>query len=115
MRRPAPPRDVPPQLELECLKALWHTGEATVDDVRKALTGRNLAYTTVMTVLARLEKRGSVTRRKRGRAFLYAPRVSEHMVRGFAVKELIETLFGGSEEEMLRYLQERNRNGPAFL
>ena len=113
MRRAAPPRDIPPPLELECLKVLWRSGEATVRDVRQALASRNLAYTTVMTVLERLEKRGSVTRRKRGRSFLYTPKVTRETVRGFALNELIEGLFEGSEEEMLRYLRDRNRSEDA--
>src|SRR5277367_3767723 len=58
-------REIPPPLEVECLKALWTLGEANVKDVRKALTGnRNLAYTTVMTVLDRLARKGGVSRRK---------------------------------------------------
>jgi BlaI family transcriptional regulator, penicillinase repressor len=106
MRKPAPPRDIPPPLELECLKALWGMGEGTVRDVREILVGnRNLAYTTVMTVLDRLEKRGGVSRRKHGRSFIYVPKVSQEAVRGYAVKELIDTFFGGSEEALRSYLQ----------
>jgi BlaI family penicillinase repressor len=106
MRRPAPPRDIPPPLELECLKALWGIGEGTVRDVREILVGnRNLAYTTVMTVLDRLEKRGGVSRRKNGRSFIYAPKVSQDAVRRYAVKELVDTFFGGSEEALRSYLE----------
>ena len=77
MRRPAPQRDMPPPLELECLKALWGIGEGTVRDVRHVLVGnRNLAYTTVMTVLDRLEKRGGVSRKKQGRSFVYVPKAA---------------------------------------
>jgi BlaI family transcriptional regulator, penicillinase repressor len=105
MRRPAPPRDIPPPLELACLKALWGLGEGTVRDVRHMMVGnRNLAYTTVMTVLERLEKRGGVSRRKQGRSFVYAPKVSQDVLRRFAVKELIDGFFGGSEEALLEYL-----------
>ncbi len=105
MRKPAPPRDIPPPLELECLKALWGIGEGTVKDVRQILVGnRNLAYTTVMTVLERLEKRGGVSRRKQGRSFVYAPKVSQEAMRKFAVKELIDTFFGGSETALREYL-----------
>jgi len=107
MRRPAPPRDIPPPLELECLKALWGIGEGTVRDVRQVLVGnKNLAYTTVMTVLDRLEKRGGVTRRKQGRSFLYIPKVSQDALRRFAVKELVDAFFDGSEEELARYLRQ---------
>ncbi len=114
MRRPAPPRDIPPPLELECLKALWGLGEGTVRDVRQVLVGnRNLAYTTVMTVLDRLEKRGGVSRRKQGRSFLYVPKVSQDALRRFAVKELVDAFFDGSEEELARYLRASSQEGNA--
>jgi BlaI family penicillinase repressor len=106
MRRPAPPREIPPPLELECLKALWGIGEGTVRDVRQVLVGnRNLAYTTVMTVLDRLEKRGGVSRRKQGRSFIYEPKMSKEALRRFAVKELVDAFFAGSETELLAYLR----------
>src|SRR5580700_5945473 len=106
MRRPAPQREMPPPLELECLKALWGIGEGTVRDVRHVMVGnRNLAYTTVMTVLDRLEKRGGVSRRKQGRSFVYVPKLSREELRRFAVKELVDTFFGGSEEALARFLK----------
>jgi len=99
MRRPAPSRDIPPPLELECLKALWGLGRGRVRAVRQALAGeRKLAYTTVMTVLDRLEKRGGVTRHKQGRAFIYQPKVSRQAMRQFAVKKLVDGFFDGSED-----------------
>ncbi len=105
MRRPAPPRDIPPPLELECLKALWSLGEGRVRDVRQVMVGnRNLAYTTVMTVLERLEKRGGVSRRKNGRSFIYVPKVSQETLRRFAVKELVDSFFGGSEAALMEFL-----------
>jgi len=106
VRKPAAHRDIPPPLELECLKALWGIGEGTVKDVRQILVGnRNLAYTTVMTVLERLEKRGGVTRRKQGRSFVYVPKVTQDAMRKFAVKELVDTFFGGSTEALRQYLE----------
>lgn len=105
MRRPAGQRDIPPPLELECLKTLWGIGEGTVHQVRKAMEGeRSLAYTTVMTVLDRLEKRGGVTRRKQGRSFVYAPKLSRDELRKFAVKEVVDGLFDGSTEALSRFL-----------
>jgi BlaI family penicillinase repressor len=107
MRRPAPPRDIPPPLELECLKALWGLGHGSVRDVRQVLVGnRNLAYTTVMTVLDRLEKRGGVTRHKQGRAFIYEPKISREALRQFAVKELVDAFFDGSENALMHYLSD---------
>ena len=106
MRKRGAPRDIPPPLELECLKALWSLGEANVKDVRQVLTrNRNLAYTTVMTVLDRLVRRGGVERHKVGRSFLYLPVVTRDTLRRLAVKELVDSFFDGSEEQFLAYLQ----------
>jgi BlaI family transcriptional regulator, penicillinase repressor len=112
MRKPAPPRDIPPPLELECLKALWGIGEGSVKDVRQKLVGnRNLAYTTVMTVLDRLEKRGGVTRRKQGRFFVYTPNLSREALRRMAVKEVVDAFFDGREEALLEYLRRPAKAG----
>ena len=106
MRRPGPPPEIPPPLELECLKALWTLGEGNVKDVREVLTqSRKLAYTTVMTVLDRLEKRGRVVRQKQGRRFVYTPAVSRDTLRRLAVNALLEDFVDGSEEVLLEYLK----------
>lgn len=113
MQKPGPPRDIPPPLELECLKALWDLGNGTVKDVRAVLTDRRkLAYTTVMTVLARLTRRGSATRRKQGRSFLYTPLRGRDEMRTLAVKELVDSLFDGSEEELRVFLAGEKRPEP---
>lgn len=108
MRRPASPRAIPPPLELECLKSLWRLGEASVKQVQEDLApSRNLAYTTVMTLLDRLVRKGGASRRKQGRMFLYAPSLDRESVRGFAVKELVDSLFDGSTAELLAFLESR--------
>jgi len=105
MRKPGPPPEIPPPLELECLKALWTLGEGNVKDVREILTqSRKLAYTTVMTVLDRLEKRGKVERRKQGRVFVYTPAVSRDTLRRLAVEALVLDFFDGSELALVEYL-----------
>lgn len=106
MRKRGPPPDIPPPLELECLKVLWILGEGNVKDVREVLTrSRKLAYTTVMTVLDRLEKRGRVERRKHGRFFVYTPAVSRDTLRRLAVEGLVDDFFDGSEASLLEYLR----------
>jgi len=106
MRKPAPPRDIPPPLELECLKSLWKLGEGSVKDVRDDLAAnRNLAYTTVMTLLDRLVKKGGAARRKAGRMFVYAPVLPRDHARRLAVQELVDSFFNGSREELLAFLQ----------
>jgi predicted transcriptional regulator len=63
-------------LERNALEILWEHGECNVHDVVKRLS-RPLAYTTVMTTLDRLFKKGLLERRKSERAFLYSPRWSK--------------------------------------
>jgi BlaI family penicillinase repressor len=90
-----------------CLRALWRLGEGNVHDVRKAVSKeRVLAYTTVMTLLDRLEKRGCVTRRKPGRSYIYRPKVSRDAMREHALKELVGSFFDGSADALQRYLRE---------
>jgi len=102
------PREMPAPLELECLKALWRLGQGNVREVREALLpGRNLAYTTVMTVLDRLARKGGVERRKVGRSFLYAPLVSRDALRRAAVRGLVDSFFEGSEAELVSFLRGR--------
>ena len=58
-------RELPPPLEMLCLNALWEIAEGNVEEVRRAISqNRPLAYTTVLTLLDRLTRRGAVTRRK---------------------------------------------------
>jgi predicted transcriptional regulator len=100
------PRELPPRLELECLKALWDLGDANVRDVQAALI-RPLAYTTVMTVLDRLARRGCVERRKVGRGFTYSAVLTRDSVRRLAIQDVIHCFFDGSEDSLRDYLQAR--------
>jgi BlaI family transcriptional regulator, penicillinase repressor len=94
-----------PTLELECMKAVWALGEATVEDVRaRLLPGRPLAYTTVMTVMGRLARKGLVNRSKRGRAHVYTSAIPRESIRDHAVERLVENFFGGSREELRAHL-----------
>jgi len=114
MRRPGVPREIPPPLELECLKTLWTLGEGNVKDVRHVLEPvRSLAYTTVMTVLDRLAHKGVVSRRKVGRSFVYTPAVTRDALRRPAVRELLENFFDGSVQALIAYLRSEPLPAPA--
>ena len=114
MPRSEPSPEIPPPLELECLKALWSLGDGSVKDVRGVLTERrNLAYTTVMTVLDRLVKRGSVRRHKHGRSFVYTPLVGRDLLRRLAVQDLVDTFFEGSEQELHAFLDGQSEGDQA--
>jgi predicted transcriptional regulator len=106
MRKARAARDIPPPLELACLTALWALGKGSVKDVRQAVAESHpLAYTTVMTVLDRLARRGLITRAKAGRAFVYAPAVSRDRLRRLALQEFLDSYFESSRDELLRFLQ----------
>jgi predicted transcriptional regulator len=107
-------REVPPPLELMCLRALWSLEEANVKAVQQMVAqSRPLAYTTIMTVLDRLVRKGMLARRKVGRAFVYAPTSSRDAMRRVALRELLEGYFDGSEEELTRFL--RGEGQPAAV
>jgi predicted transcriptional regulator len=84
-------------LELEVMEFIWgrpkRAAEVSVRDTHLAFGGR-LAYTTLMTTLDRLHKKGLLDRRKEGRAFFYSPHFSpDEFERGVA-RDLINTLLG---------------------
>jgi len=97
--------DLPP-LELECMKALWAQGEASVREIREQLLaeGRSLAYTTVETIMDRLARKGAVARRKVGRAHRYTPVYQAADARAQAVRSMADHFFGGSRRELASYL-----------
>jgi predicted transcriptional regulator len=92
-------------LELECLSVLWPMGEGTVRDIHRALAAsRPRAYTTVLTIMDRLEQKGIVTRRKVGKAFHYRARLSADEARLKAVEKIVEGFFDGSPEALAAHL-----------
>jgi BlaI family transcriptional regulator, penicillinase repressor len=109
--RPSGPRhsilDLAP-LELECLRVLWPLGEGTVRDIYRALAEtRPRAYTTVMTIMDRLEQKGIVARRKVGRAYLYQATLSAEEARLKAVEKIVYGFFQGSTEALAAHLSSR--------
>src|SRR5580658_4529951 len=99
-----PDRELP-DLELTCLRILWRHGDLNVHDVRRLLRPqRELAYTTVMTVLDRLTRKGAASRRKVGRAHLYHAEIPRDHARGRAVERLLEVYFDGSRDSLITFL-----------
>lgn len=85
------------KLEREVLESVWQIGEASVRDVHVRF-GERVAYTTLMTTLDRLFKKGLLERRKEGRAFFYRQSVSRRdLERGIAAG-VIDGLLGRREE-----------------
>jgi predicted transcriptional regulator len=100
-------RELPPPLEMMCLNALWEIQEGNVEDVRKVVSqNRPLAYTTVLTLLDRLARRGAVSRRKEGRGFRYRPTVARDKLRRLALRQFLEYHFDGSESNLRIFLEQ---------
>ena len=92
-------------LELECMNMLWPLGEATVREIRERLNPRRTrAYTTIMTIMDRLARKGVVERRKAGRAYVYRARLAVEEARSHALRQILENFFGGSKEALLAQL-----------
>ena len=78
-------------LERDVMAIAWLGKELSVRDVCARL-GSNVAYTTVMTTMDRLFKKGLLTRRKSGRAFIYNASATRHEVEGAVAAELVNSL-----------------------
>src|SRR5919202_1932885 len=92
-------------LELEIMNVLWDAGSANVQTVQQGLE-RELAYTTVQTMLNILHRKGKVKRALKDRAYFYKPAVTRrHAVRQH-VGDIVERLFGGSAESLVMSLIE---------
>ena len=106
--RVSPPRravlDLAP-LELDCMNTLWPMGEGTVREIRDGLAPRRpRAYTTIMTIMDRLARKGVVERRKVGRAYMYRPNLSAEEARAQALSQVVDNVFGGSKEALIAQL-----------
>ena len=95
--------------ELDIMNALWELGQASVSEVREKLSERGVevAYTTIQTMLNRLETKGHVTRQLDGRAYRYRPQLRRPAATGEAVRTLIDGFFSGSAEALAMHLVNR--------
>ena len=98
-----------PPLELEAMKSLWALEEGTVSQVRQRMRpARPLAYTTVMTLLDRLAKKGAVSRGKQSRRYVYKPVLQRQDALELALDRLVHDFFGDSRQDLRTHLE----NGP---
>jgi len=92
-------------LQLRIMQILWARVEATVADVHEALAKeRDLAYTTIATMLRKMEARGLVRHRLDGRSFVYRAAVREEDVSLGMADHLVDRLFEGSLSDMVHHL-----------
>lgn len=97
-------------LEQAIMDVLWSADAdlgLTVREVLDGLTGRDLAYTTVMTVLSRLEAKGVTTRERDGRAWRYRPAASRESLTAEAMRSPLHDLSGAERQAaILHFLTE---------
>ena len=92
-------------LELEIMKVLWESGPANVQAVQQNL-GRDLAYTTVQTMLNILCRKGHVKRTLKQKAYVYRPSISRTEVVKQTIGDVVERFFGGSATSLVMSLVE---------
>src|SRR6476469_4391317 len=102
-------------LELEIMNVLWETGPANVQTVQRGMKGRELAYTTVQTMLNILHRKGKVKRQLKDRAYVYRPVFSRQRAVAQAVGDMLDRFFGGSADSLVLNLVEARRLTPEKL
>ncbi|MDP2999913.1 MAG: BlaI/MecI/CopY family transcriptional regulator [Bryobacterales bacterium] len=100
-------KSVPTEQELEILKIVWRLKTATVREVYEALLERRrIAYTTVMTMMNVLERKGHLRKQREAKAFVYAATRPQRQVIGKMVREFVDRVFNGSARPLLVHLVE---------
>jgi predicted transcriptional regulator len=101
----------PTELELEILKILWDRGALPTSGIREALaegdSARDLAHTSVITILNIMVKKRYLRRTKPGAAYLFHPRVKRPEVAGGMLEDLLNRVFDGSATALMLNLLER--------
>ena len=77
-------------LEREVMEEIWRRGEMSVRDIHTGFGDERAAYTTLMTTLDRLYRKGLLERRKEGRAFLYSARISRDEFTRSVAKDVLK-------------------------
>jgi predicted transcriptional regulator len=84
---------------------VWQLGQATVADVHERLgKRRTIAYTTVLTTMRNLEKRGMLSHTQRGKAYVYRPTMKRAEYAAGTVKDFVARVFGGQPEKLMAHL-----------
>jgi BlaI family penicillinase repressor len=107
MRKPHP--TLTPQ-ELAIMKVVWRLESATVRDVYEALLSRRqIAYTTVMTMMRILEEKGYLKKTLADRAHVYRPTRPRHQVLGAMLRDFVDRVFDGASDALLVHLAKDNK------
>ena len=102
--------------ELRLMRVLWEKGQATVGEVVDELKARpKTAYNTVLTLLRIMEKKGYVSHRKDGRAFIFSPIIDRAVASRSALQTLVNRFFDGSPRLLMLNLLEDAQLSPEAM
>lgn len=91
--------------ELKIMKIIWERGPSTVKDVWEAMSKETpIAYSTVMTIMAILDRKEVLTHGKSSRAFVYRPLISRSRITRNHVRDLIARYFDDKPEDLLAFI-----------
>jgi BlaI family transcriptional regulator, penicillinase repressor len=95
----------PTDVEMQVLSVLWQNGPSTARQVLQAMPDRKIrAYTTVLTVMQVMEKKGLLSHTRQGMAHIYKPKVTKRDVLRPMMRGLVERIFGGSTSAAVQQL-----------
>ena len=99
--------------ETEILRLVWQLDKATVQEVCDKLPNkRKIAYATVQTLLRRLEKKGYIKHKVKGKAHVFYPAVKQEAVIKRSVGDFLQRLFGGNPILLMQYLAQHGKINP---
>jgi predicted transcriptional regulator len=95
------------KFEIEIMDALWQLGSGSIREIHEALPAKKRpAYTTVQTMVRRLEEKGAVAQVKKiGNALIFAPAITQQAAHRRLIDELL-SVFGGSARPLMAHLAE---------
>ncbi len=98
------------RLELQIMTVVWEKGSATVHDVKDTLSrGKKPAYSTILTMMRKLEAKGYLKHDVDDRTYVYRSTISQQAVRYGVLGDIVDRLFEGSTSLLLNSLVEQNR------
>jgi predicted transcriptional regulator len=108
--------DKPSDLEMQILGVLWRGGPATARDVLGAMPdGKKRAYTSVLSAMQVMEKKGLLTRSREGLTDRWRPAVTKSGVLGPFLRNLVANVFGGQPTQVMQHLLQETEVDDASL
>ncbi|MEO9533623.1 MAG: BlaI/MecI/CopY family transcriptional regulator [Crocinitomicaceae bacterium] len=95
--------------EEQVMLRLWGLQEATVQDIINFYPAPKPAYNTTSTIVRILEKKNFIKHKKKGRGYIYLPKVSKVDYRSYLATWLLENYFDGSNQEVIDHFNQSKR------